>query len=33
MDKTADVILEKERRALDALEAVRNGYQALDSEH
>ncbi len=28
--KTADVILEKERRALDALEAVRNGYQALD---
>lgn len=31
--KTANVILEKERRALDALEAVRNGYQALDSEH
>ena len=31
--KTAEVILEKERRALDALEAVKNGYQALDSEH
>lgn len=31
--KTADVILEKERRALDRLEAVKNGYQALDSEH
>src|SRR5690606_2824662 len=31
--KTANVILEKERRALDTLEADRNGYQALDSEH
>src|SRR4030081_1487823 len=31
--KTADVILEKERRALDALEAVKAGYQALESEH
>jgi len=31
--KTADTILAKERRALDVLEAVRNGYQALDSEH
>ena len=31
--KTADAILAKERRALDALDAVRNGYQALDSEH
>jgi transposase len=31
--KTADVILEKERRALDALEAVKGGYQALESEH
>src|SRR6266852_6438522 len=31
--KTADAILTKERRAIDALEAVRNGYQGLDSEH
>jgi len=31
--KTADAILTKERRAIDALEAVRNGYQRLDSEH
>jgi transposase len=31
--KTADVILAKERRALDALEAVKNGNQASDSEH
>src|ERR1700693_2159930 len=31
--KTSDAILTKERRALDALEAVRNGYQGLDSEH
>lgn len=31
--KTADVILEKERRALDVLEAVKSGYQALESEH
>jgi len=31
--KTADAILTKERRAIDALEAVRNGYQGLDSKH
>ena len=31
--KTAKVILAKERRALDALEAVKNGYQASDLEH
>jgi transposase len=31
--KTANVILEKERRALDALEAVKAGYQASESEH
>ena len=31
--KTADVILEKERRALDRLEAIKNGNQALESEH
>jgi len=31
--KTAKVILAKERRALDALEAIKNGYQASDSEH
>ena len=31
--KTADAILAKERRALDALEAVKNGYQVSDSEH
>ena len=31
--KTADVILEKERRALDAFETVKGGYQALESEH
>jgi transposase len=31
--KTADAILAKERRARDALEAVKNGNQALDSEH
>ena len=31
--KTADVILEKEQRALHKLEALKNGYQALDSEH
>jgi transposase len=30
--KTADAILAKERRARDALEAVKNGNQALDSE-
>jgi transposase len=31
--KSAEVILAKERRALDKLEAVKAGYQALDSEH
>ncbi len=31
--KTADAILAKERRARDALEAVKNGNQASDSEH
>ena len=31
--KSAEVILEKERRALDALEAVKAGNQPLDSEH
>ena len=31
--KTAKVILEKERRALEALEAVKTGNQALESEH
>ena len=31
--KTAEVILEKERRALDVLEAVKRGNQALESEH
>jgi putative transposase len=31
--KTADAILIKERRALDALEAVNARYQASDSEH
>jgi transposase len=31
--KTADAILTKERRALDALEVVKNRYQASDSEH
>ena len=31
--KTAEVILTKERRALNALEAVKNGYQASDLEH
>src|SRR3982074_65506 len=31
--KSADAILTTERRAIDALEAVRNGYQGLDSEH
>ena len=31
--KTANTILAKERRALDALEAVKIGNQALDSEH
>jgi transposase len=31
--KTADVILEKERRAIDRLEAIKGRYQPLDSEH
>ena len=32
-DKAYDAILEKERRALDKLEAIKTGYQASDSEH
>jgi transposase len=31
--KSADVILTKERRALDAIEAIRSGNQASESEH
>ena len=31
--KTADVILEKERRALDRFEAIKSGNQASESEH
>ena len=31
--KTAEVILDKERRALDKLEAIKSGYQPSDSEH
>ena len=31
--KTAEVILDKERRALDALEAIKAGNQASESEH
>ena len=31
--KTADVILEKERRALDKLEAIKSGNRASESEH
>jgi transposase len=31
--KTAEVILEKERRALDKLEAIKAEYQASESEH
>jgi transposase len=31
--KSADIILEKERRALDRLEAIKDGNQPLDSEH
>ena len=31
--KTAPAILEKERRALDKLDAIKSGYQASDSEH
>jgi transposase len=31
--KSAEVILHKERRALDAFEAIKSGNQSLDSEH
>jgi hypothetical protein len=31
--KTAEVILEKERRALDRLEAIKAGNQPSESEH
>jgi transposase len=31
--KSAELILEKERRALDRLEAINAGYQASESEH
>jgi transposase len=31
--KSAEVIMEKERRALDRLEAINAGYQASESEH
>jgi transposase len=31
--KSAEIILEKERRALDLLEAIKAGNQPLDSEH
>jgi transposase len=31
--KSADVVLQKERRALDALEAISGRYQASESEH
>ena len=31
--KSAETILKKERRALDALEAVKSGNQATESEH
>ena len=31
--KTADVILEKERRALDSLDAIKSGNQASESKH
>src|SRR5262245_47020798 len=31
--KTADLILDKERRALDKLEAIKNGNQASESKH
>jgi transposase len=31
--KSAEIILEKERRALDRLEAIKEGNQPLDSEH
>jgi hypothetical protein len=31
--KTADVVLAKERRALNALKAAKSGYPTSDSEH
>jgi hypothetical protein len=31
--KSAEVILNKERRALDVLEAIKAGNQSLDPEH
>ena len=31
--KTADIVLENERRALDRLEAIKSGHQASESEH
>ena len=31
--KSAEVILAKERRALEALEAIQSAYQLSDSEH
>ena len=31
--KSADVVLQKERRALDALERITSRYQASESEH
>jgi hypothetical protein len=31
--KSTEVILAKERRALEVLEAITSGYQPLDSEH
>jgi hypothetical protein len=31
--KSAEIILDKERRALDALEAIKPGNQPLDSQH
>jgi len=31
--KSAEVILDKERRALDALDAIKDGNQPSDSEH
>ena len=33
LDQDAEIILDKERRALDALEAIKAGNQPLDSEH
>jgi hypothetical protein len=31
--KSAEIILKKERRALHALDAIKNGNQASESEH